>query len=940
MFDAISSDTLAAILLVVFVFQLNRLMGFLNLSKVRMRSSEWTPIMRSRVPADTLHLLDCAKTGLEGMGFELIGTQTFEPPNFFDPRTHDFADFYWHPEKAIVAIVELAESLSGQVTKVHFVSMFEDGKTLMTVNREQWSQLPVPEEILIVDAYADDLAEQWKFHQETLAKETINRVTITDRLKVFQRLPDIGLPRCLAHMQETGWARKEASGTYRFTPRGAWRYSGQVTKPGARARSALARTYRHVPAPDIKIARMTEMHSVAAHIELASQPLPSWVKATLFVVTLILSAILFGNYFTPMSAAAVLTVLLVHELGHLTAMWAFDYRNLSIFFLPFLGAAATGHKPHASPWQEAIVLLAGPVPGLILALAATQIPSETLPLSAIEFIREFVFFSLVVNLFNLLPVGVLDGGRLFELAVLGRFPLARALFAALGVAVGLTYAFWAESWLLGVAMLLLLIGIPLQFKVAKITSAIRARTGVSGLKSLGKEEVITALGQEFSSENYGSTNAKGWIQRLNIAKLAYPRLLQGIPRLSVSIGALTLQGFAFFVPLVLYVWSLQQPEQTPLMRLSQAEQEKIEKQISERPVTEETRVAREAFMARYEAEHDPAAKWTMLEMDFEDASEVYFLDPAWVMQQKTALLESLPADHPGKLRHLLYMAAPDSPGKAETILSVIALLTENKARIADLDEERLALLMDAYTLLAIAATPDVLTKQTTALDALWSDLETADPPKALFKSQLASIRAHMSFSAGNFEEATTWMDRYVANAEQTGGFATLTKGWFLIDIGQADQALALATRTIATDEQRPINRSQWQTLAGWAEMNNGHPREADVHFQAAQEEIAAQMEESLDALPWWMRLITGDTAANLQAQMPVTPQILDHLAALEGYDPQQAALLQTELRNKITPEWKERMQSFPGKFNGWGKAREAAHEKIIKAIYTATTTDS
>lgn len=208
MFDSISSDTLAAVFLIVLMFQLKRFLSFFNLSKTRLRGSEWMPVLRSRVPEYTLQLLESAKPGLAALGFELVGTQAYEPLLAFDPRAHKFDDFYWHPEKSILAIVELAEPLSGQVTKVQFVTMFSDGTALMTVNREQWAQLPVPENIVMGDAYADDLDGQWQFHLQALAREQTAHGVVSDKLAVMQRLGDVGVPAWIARMQQLGWAKE------------------------------------------------------------------------------------------------------------------------------------------------------------------------------------------------------------------------------------------------------------------------------------------------------------------------------------------------------------------------------------------------------------------------------------------------------------------------------------------------------------------------------------------------------------------------------------------------------------------------------------------------------------------------------------------------------------------------------------------------------------
>src|SRR5262249_49106418 len=54
-----------------------------------------------------------------------------------------------------------------------------------------------------------------------------------------------------------------------------------------------------------------------------------------------------------------LPVLLFHECGHYVAMRAFGYRNLRMFFIPFLGAAVAGKNFNVAGWKKAVVALAG-----------------------------------------------------------------------------------------------------------------------------------------------------------------------------------------------------------------------------------------------------------------------------------------------------------------------------------------------------------------------------------------------------------------------------------------------------------------------------------------------------------------------------------------------------------------------------------------------------
>ena len=60
---------------------------------------------------------------------------------------------------------------------------------------------------------------------------------------------------------------------------------------------------------------------------------------------------------------------MIHELGHFFAMKYFHYKDLGIFFIPLLGAYVSGSKREVSQKQSAIILLAGPLPGIIIGIA-------------------------------------------------------------------------------------------------------------------------------------------------------------------------------------------------------------------------------------------------------------------------------------------------------------------------------------------------------------------------------------------------------------------------------------------------------------------------------------------------------------------------------------------------------------------------------------------
>lgn len=130
------------------------------------------------------------------------------------------------------------------------------------------------------------------------------------------------------------------------------------------------------------------------------------------LTSLLIYAVLFYVIFDQNIAyiAAVLVVLLIHEFGHFFAMKLYNYQNIKLFIIPLLGAFVSGKKHEVSQKQMSIIILAGPVPGIIIGtllyILNKEYPNDTLRMLA----NVFIF----INVFNLLPVFPLDGGRLLE----------------------------------------------------------------------------------------------------------------------------------------------------------------------------------------------------------------------------------------------------------------------------------------------------------------------------------------------------------------------------------------------------------------------------------------------------------------------------------------------------------------------------------------------
>jgi Zn-dependent protease len=106
-------------------------------------------------------------------------------------------------------------------------------------------------------------------------------------------------------------------------------------------------------------------------------------------------------------AVGIVLLLLVHELGHVLEARRQGLPTSAPMFIPFLGAFITMKEMPKNAWREAQVALAGPIVGS-LGAAATWGLGEALDS---EMLVAIAFVGFFLNLFNLLPVVPLDGGR-------------------------------------------------------------------------------------------------------------------------------------------------------------------------------------------------------------------------------------------------------------------------------------------------------------------------------------------------------------------------------------------------------------------------------------------------------------------------------------------------------------------------------------------------
>jgi Zn-dependent protease len=120
-----------------------------------------------------------------------------------------------------------------------------------------------------------------------------------------------------------------------------------------------------------------------------------------------LTILVYAQFFGWTFAVGFVLLIFVHEMGHALAMRQRGIPASAPVFIPFVGAFIAMKARPRDAWEEAYVGIGGPILGSVAALGCLIIAA----LAASPFFAALASVGFLLNLFNLLPVSPLDGGR-------------------------------------------------------------------------------------------------------------------------------------------------------------------------------------------------------------------------------------------------------------------------------------------------------------------------------------------------------------------------------------------------------------------------------------------------------------------------------------------------------------------------------------------------
>lgn len=446
---------------------------FLQLCKTRFQYPKYLVIKTEHVPAYFQDLLQTPIQELEKLGFKPFSYIEYQPmvqanqqPNWEILLYNKSCQTY-----ATIVTNRLVEPVN--LFDIEFYTFFKDKTLLLTVNSKKHGFIGEIPHTIIQDIYAHEVSMQWVHHQNKLNQLTTEKLPCALTPKAFAQALQIFLGNYVKSLSQTSKI-SPIKETQLFQIR--WLTALKIVHPIVQGNNKTANIIQQRrqqaktnPSLQVKIPIELEVAGFKHMQQMQQGLLNKKLRTWLFLGSIVVFAASSTKFLTLQSVLIFIVVLLFHEGGHILAMKLFGYQDTSVLFVPFLGALATGHKHEATLSQKFWISLAGPLPGVIVGVALAMLTPRTG--SDLAWLRETSWIMIFVNVFNLLPIYPLDGGKIANLLLFSRIPFADVGFKSIGLV--MFFLLGKQEPGLLVFLMLVALSIPGDFRNAQVSSKLQ-----------------------------------------------------------------------------------------------------------------------------------------------------------------------------------------------------------------------------------------------------------------------------------------------------------------------------------------------------------------------------------------------------------------------------------------------------------------------------------
>jgi Zn-dependent protease len=126
----------------------------------------------------------------------------------------------------------------------------------------------------------------------------------------------------------------------------------------------------------------------------------------LTLLTMAASLVFYAAFYGITFAIGLVVMIFLHEMGHVFEIRRQGMRATAPVFIPFFGAAIFQRQHATDALHQAEIGIAGPISGTIAATVAFVLYATLHQ----PFFLLWAYLGFLINLFNMIPIGMLDGG--------------------------------------------------------------------------------------------------------------------------------------------------------------------------------------------------------------------------------------------------------------------------------------------------------------------------------------------------------------------------------------------------------------------------------------------------------------------------------------------------------------------------------------------------